>query len=238
MDLKNRQYMAKKFKDYPPKEFNLDNIIATYFDGIKWKVIPLFILTQYPIIYDKYYEKNNTSETLISIYVCPYTLYSCVYFGRYELYDKILYGNISIINMDNEFYIQPIINKAYSLIVDKPLDIYIRKAEVKILTFKNVVYLFPDSLFIRDVPKRSELNVISLDNNKLVYIIEYKSKKGNDYKYTVLVPKINSFDIIKNGFGTYFHKMANNIRTKGGIIHTCFLDNFKETGIAHKIIDL
>ncbi len=244
-NLKNRNYMATSFSDFAPKNLKLSDVVVAYNDGLKWKVIPLSIMNEYPIIHDEYNEQNSDVRTIISIYVCPYTLYSCIYFGKYELHNKMYNNNITIVSEYDNVWIIPILNKVYSLSTDEVIDKYIKKSEVKIITLKNVLYTFPDCSFIdsKSIPKQSKIVKYKtidsyISNKKLVYIIEYKSQTTSNYKYTIIIPKHNTFNIIRNGFGKYFHNMVEKIRIKGGIVHTCLLDDWNATNIASKTINL
>jgi hypothetical protein len=238
----NRHYTVTEFSDFFPQKRKLNDIMISYNDGIKWKIIPLSIMNIYPIIYDEYNETNEQKRT-ITIYVCPYTLFSCVYFGKYTLSDKTENNNLSIVDVENDIYIIPILNKTYSLTTNELLDKYIKKGEVRITTLKNVLYLFPDCLFV-NTSKIPHMDAITnkdyLQNKQIIYIIEYKSKNHNhtEYKYTIIKPKINSFDIVKNGFESYFHKMVEQIRIKGGVIYPCLLDEWTKTNIESKKIEL
>ena len=256
INFKDRQLTVDTFGDFAPKKIKLADIVIAYNDGIKWKVIPLYIMNQYPIIYDEYHENRSDVRVVVSIYVCPYTLYSCMYFGKYELYD-ITNNNLTIVNVENNIWIAPILNKVYSLSTNKVIDTYVRKNEVKILTLKNIIYMFPDSLFmdVKKIPKKTPivdkdyLNVKNtknikntdtklIDDKQIIYVIEYKSKKQSEYKYTVIIPKNSDYDVSKNGFEIYFHNTVDKIRIKGGIIHVCLWFAWQKTGIQFKIITL
>lgn len=255
-NLQGRTYMINAFSDFAPKKIKLNDIVVCYNDGIKWKVVPLNIMNQYPILYDEYHENNSDVRIIVTIYVCPYTLFSCIYFGKYELHDKMYNNNLTLVNTDNNIWVIPILNKVYSLSTDENINMYLRKGEVKILSLKNVVYMFPDSLFIDITAIKKKKNIVNenyltdghlLDNDltkkkingkQIIYVIEYKSKNGSDYKYSVIIPKNNSFDIVKNGFETYFHNMVEKIRIKGGIIYPCLWFAWKENNIKSKIIEL
>jgi predicted transcriptional regulator len=238
--------MVDTFGDFAPKKIKLADIVVAYNDGIKWKVIPLSVMNQYPIIYDEYHENRSDVRVIVSIYVCPYTLYSCMYFGKYELHNNIVNNNLTIVNVDNNIWIVPILNQVHSLSTNNIIDMYIRKNEIKILSLKNVIYMFPDSLFVNvtKIPKKSKivdkeyLIKTKTNDKQIIYVIEYKSKKQNEYKYTIIIPKNNDYDMAKNGFETYFHKMVEKIRIKGGIIHTCLLFAWQETKIPSKVINL
>lgn len=151
------------FKDSPPKNINLSDTVIAYFDGIKWKIIPLYIMLQHSIIHDVYIDPNSVNSINISVYVCPNTLFSCVYFDKFELHNKLHCDNVSVINNENNYVIIPITNTMYSTITNKTINNFIRKGEVKILTYKNIMYLFPDSLFF---------DVDMVDKKKMIVIRE------------------------------------------------------------------
>jgi hypothetical protein len=48
--LKNRVIKKSIFRPYPPKDLKLDDFGLVYFDGIKWKIIEINHLLQYPVI--------------------------------------------------------------------------------------------------------------------------------------------------------------------------------------------
>lgn len=240
--MNNRHYTVTEFSDFAPRKRKLSDIMISYNDGIKWKIIPLSLMNIYPIIYDEYNEPNEQKRP-ISIYVCPYTLFSCVYFGKYTIYEQSQNNNLNIVDTENDIYINPILNKTYSLTTNELLNKYIKKGEVKIITLKNVLYLYPDCLFVNTSKIPLLDGIVSKDylqNKQIIYIIEYKSKNHNhdEYKYTVIKPKSNNFDIVKNGFESYFHKMVEQIRIKGGMIYPCLLDEWTKTNIEFKMIEL
>lgn len=248
-NFKDRSYIVDTFSDFAPKKIKLFDTVIAYNDGIKWKIIPLYIMQQYPIIYDEYHENNSDVRVIVSIYVCPYTLYSCMYFGKYELRNEVINNNLTIVNVENNIWVAPILNKIYSLSTNEIINIYIRKNEIKILSLKNVIYMFPDCLFIdtKTIPKKSKIveknyldtnPKIKLNDKQIVYIIEYKSKVKSEYKYTVIIPKNDNYDIVKNGFESYFRNTVDKIRIKGGIVHSCLWFAWKESNIQSKTIEL
>ncbi len=125
-------------------------------------------------------------------------------------------------------------------------DMVIRKSEIKIMTLRNAISKYPDSTYL-DISqyKKRELLDDSYNCNKeilypltnssseyhpktLVYGIEYLSKKDGSKKYAAIISKdasknkVNSVDVIKNGYDKYFYEMIDNIREKGGIVIPCF----------------
>ena len=259
-NMKDREFEFPTFIPNSNSKIKLSDPVILYNNGINWKLIPLEIFLMYPLIHDVYYDtqKNpqNNITTPILIYVCPYTLFSSVYFTKLTLNDYVYNNNITLIEpKDNLLYI-PIKNEFYDYKSNEKVSKYIRRNESRLMTLRNAISMYPDTLFI-DMQK---IDIISplvssnyLMNNhipyetlsypknhpakKIVYIIEYKSKKINHYKYSIIIPddpqqKINTFDIVKNGFNDYFSKMIKKIRDKGGIIYTCYW--FSWSGIHKK----
>ena len=236
-------------------EMQLNDIVFLYNDNRNWKAVPLKLVQMYPIIYDSYYENENALP--ITVYMCPYTLFSCVYFEELISYDKVYNNNLVLQNKKNDLIIIPILNSVYSAqtITDK----YVRRNEIKIMTIRNVLSLHPDCKFIsmKDIDKKSPLvdesylsnNTILFDIQKsdllkahdpktLIYVIEYKSKKTHKFKYTVIIPRKNTFDRFKNGFHQYFDKMGEKITEKGGIVYSCLWFAWITTYPTSKIIKL
>lgn len=185
----------------PPKSSFLKNPVLLYNNGLNWKVYPMKYIQDKLIINDKYYEKDT--EIDITIYSCPSTLFSCILFGFFnrgdgcEIIDEN--GNISdpIKMVDNQ-----------------------RKKEVRLLTLKTAMKLHPDCVFF-DEEYNNEFE------GKISYLIEYKSSKTFAFKYTLLIPKFNSLDVIENGFNDYYQKMKIKMKQKGAIIYPCDINYAK-----------
>lgn len=230
------------------KSLKLQDTLILYNDGSHWKAIPLNIMLMYPVIHDK------CDNQPITIFLCPYTLFSCVYFDKFVPGSQVYNNNLTLVNKN--YIMLPIIGNIY----DKDMkikDVYIRKSEVKIMSLRNAISNFPDCQFIDTsvIEKISPLTnneyfknkIINFPINKysnkhqpkqIIYVIEYKSKKQEDYKYTVIVPKKNIFDISKNKFEIYFNKMIDKIRDKGGHIYTCVWFAFDSTHTNFKVINI
>lgn len=241
---KNRILINPQFTNNADNKILLKDIVIIYNNGNEWRVISLDIIQMYPIIHDKYYqiEKNNTQQIVpITVYICPYTLYSVVYFGEFISNNKVYNNNLTLIDKNNDdILLIPILNQFRSITNDTLIRQSIRKNEVRIMTLRNAITQYPDCQFIdskhiHKIDPLVDINYITNDqilfnlksySNKykakqLIYVIEYISKKQNGYKYTILIPKNNSFDQTKNGFTNYFNKMISSIRNKGGIIYPC-----------------
>lgn len=257
IDLHNRIIKNPQFTKDSSTKNKLIEPVVTYNDGREWKNIPLYIFNMYPVIHDLYFD-NDKAKT-ITVYVCPYTLFSCIYFGEYVPSNKVYNNNIVLKNNnDPDKILIPIINEIYSLSAQQFLEKeFIRKNEVKIMTLRNSISTYPDCQFIdsNEIIKVENIvdneylhnKIISYDIDKfsskyqpkqIIYIIEYKSKTSFGYKYTVIIPKKNDFDIQKNGFNDYFIKMVDQIRDKGGMIYTCLWFAWDATHADTKIIKL
>ena len=249
-DINNRIIKEPKFLSrVDDKSLQLSDTVVLYNDNFTWKIVPLEIMLMYPVIHDQYENK------IITIYVCPYTLFSCVYFDQFYLNNQVYNNNLTLINDNNT--IIPIIGQIYT----KDMNImksYIRKNEVKIMTLRNAISMFPDCQFIdtsdikkieplvdKNYLKNKQIEFLSTDKysdkydpKQIIYVIEYYSKKQDDYKYSVIVPKENIFDISKNKFEIYFDKMIEKVRDKGGHIYTCLWFAWSATHNKFKIINI
>lgn len=253
---KDHIIMTPIFNTGPVKNLKLDEIVFTYNDGQHVKVIPYNVANTYPVIHDLYYDNNQTKK--ITVYICPYTLLSCIFFGEYIPTNKIYNNNLLIMDKNNRDIVHvPILNTFIQLSTNQQVDIFVRKHEVRIMTLKNAIITFPDCQFIDIthlhkpnllIPKDYLLNPnILYPINKfsdkytkklLVYIIEYKSKKTHEFKYTVIVPKNNQIDINKNGISMYINKMLNDIRDKGGLMYNCLWFAWNANHPNSKVIEL
>lgn len=230
IDIKYDSLDNIKFVNIPNKKQKLNSPVVIYNDGIKYKIIPLFVFKKYPIIHDIYYRIKNKQGEVISIYVCPNTLFSAMYFGNYMPIKKTYHDNLIISNNDISFI--PIINECISM------DCIVQRNEIYIMTFKNALFLYPDAIFMQITHFDFDISFELIDT--LIYVIEYKSKKQNKYKYTILVPHINSFDIIKNKYKKYIGKMGEMLKNKGAIIYPCYLNYWynSHNEKSHKTIKL
>ena len=247
-DINDRIIKPKYISRIQDKSLKLQDILVLYNDGSNWKAVPIEIMLMYPVIHDHH---NNKP---ITVYFCPYTLFSCVYFGEFNPGTQVYNNNLTLENKNNIMI--PIIGNIYSKDM-KIINTYIRKNEVKIMSMRNAISTFPDCQFLdtTEIKKINPLvkndyfknNTIHFPINKysdkysakqIIYVIEYKSKKQENYKYTAIVPKKNIFDITKNKFEIYFNKMIDKIRDKGGHIYTCLWFAFDATHDNFKVINI
>jgi len=232
-DVKIRDRLLINPEFIPNIDLSLQDIVFVYNDGRNWKIIPLSIAQKFPIIHDKYFEAGDSKMLVkITVYMCPYSFFSCVYFGEFKSYDKVYNSNLVI--EDGNKVIFPIMN----LIKSDDGEKFIRKAEVKSMLFRTAVTRFPDLLGIdpKGLPKFQALvDDDYLDNDKImfktrefspkyhpktiVYIIEYISKRTHKYKYTVVVL---DKDDDRTKVEKYLNDVLGKIRERGGIIYPCF----------------
>ena len=250
-DLSTRVIKDPIFNNHT-KILKLADPVVLYNNGVNWKCVPLKTFLIYPVIHDLY-----EGDKRITVYVCPYTLFSCVYFEQFFPGNQVYNNNLTLTNKDN--ILIPILGNLYNRDTMNLVDNYIRKGEVKIMTLRNAISTFPDILFFEleniatnlMVPlvdaDYSKNKIIKFDNAKfsdkyhpkqIIYVIEYHSKKQSEYKYTVIIPKNGNLDIKKNKFGDYFNKMINKIRDKGGHIYTCYWFAWESTHTNFKEIEI
>lgn len=248
-DMANRVIYNPVFTNFD-KSLKLNDIVILYNDGMHWKAIPQKIMLSYPVIHDKY-EDNK----VITIYSCPFTLFSCVYFGEYMPGNSVYNNNLTLNNKD--ILIIPILGNVYNKDSMTIMETFIRKGEVKIMSLRNAISMFPDILFINTESINKKESLIDSDYMKdkivkyshadysdkfhpkqIIYVIEYYSKKKNGYKYTAIIPKNNILDIAKNKFLQYFNKMIDKIRDKGGHIYSCYWFAWDATHNNFKTIEI
>lgn len=252
-DINPRIIINPVFNPISNESVNLTDPVFVYSDGKSWKIIPLNISLVSPIIYDNFYDSaiDNNSITKICIYICPFSLFSVIYFGEFISFNKVYNNNLVLKDSKENEVIIPSLDNIYKENSDTNtytlIDKIIRKNEIRIMTLRNAISKYPDCLYIDNsylnkfdpiVP----LNYIKNDqiffpNNKfnnqyhpktIIYIIEYKSKRTHSYKKTVLLTidassdSVNTVDIVKNGFDVYFQRMSEKIRNRGGLIYPCF----------------
>ena len=188
--LENNDY---EFTKKIPK-INLFDVVVVYYSNENRKIIPLYIFMEYPVIID-----DN-----ITIAVCPYTLSCAVFEGKYYptkyLYNSCLVLRNRILGLCQDGTLglcqdgTKIISKT-----DRLLPIYyhtyldtekiIIRHEIEIKTFKNSMSQNIDALYFKT---KKKINKEYKINDSLLRVIQYKSSKSNDYKYSIIICKDNS----------------------------------------------
>jgi hypothetical protein len=231
-------------KDYDieyeiPEHYKLTDNVVLYCVGSRWRIIQLNVMLIYSILYDKYITDDNKYD--ITLVVCPRSLRSVVFKGHYKIK---LYDDDKMILEDEEKNILPI---DLSVKIDKKNSILpSHRSEVKIMTLKNAMMLSPDASYVilkknkqKKVKKigsyygdskdynESEINDGFINPKTLVYIIQYKSQKKDEEKYSIVVGKnankerASGYDFKKNGFIEYFTKFQEKIINREGYIFPC-----------------
>lgn len=181
-------------------EMNLSDNIVLYNSGNQWKIVPLFICLSYPIIYETYaYEDQKYDVTVV---VCPVTLRSVMFKGRFIFENYIEYRMI-LKELDNNPDYMPIdldkkINQNF-IVQDN------RRIEVKIMTLKNAIIYAPDALImnckkeidpivnIEYYSNQKDINGYDLKESDIhpktiVYVVNYSSESKKKEKYVILMP--------------------------------------------------
>ncbi len=204
----------------------LSDDVVFYFNGFKFVVIPLNLMKCYPIIYDTIDVEYNGSKYNydVSIIHCPKSGFTFILHGRYILEDYMEDDRIIVSNIENTFK-------------DNIFDIYkknscIRRWEVRIDKFKNILINHPDFLLVANKQDNFPLfKLTSLYKNSkslihpltVVYLLEYKSEKENKDKYTVIVGNDHSkkkpiFNFKYNGINEYLRKNSHDLQLKCAFI--------------------
>lgn len=213
MNISNRIYKNPLFVPQLSSHYiGLSDYVMSYYNGTNWKIIPLKDALQYPIIYDKY---NGITD--ISITFCPYS-YSCIiYFNLLVATNKIHRNNIVLALKNNkDTIIEQLTGKIHSKNRNRNRQTsFLRRSEVKIMTLRSALSLYPDCLFFQNNKKIKPLAKIK--DNIIIYGILYK-----DVNTIILSNK--KFDYIKDGYFDYFKNNMDDIKIKGGIIIPCSKD--------------
>lgn len=223
---KNRYINDPIFTPIIPKEYELNEPVIVYYNGIKYKIIPQKFMMKFPIIYDKYYTSDITSSSNtrvikpntgytsdITVSYCPYTASSIIYFEKYVLTNKIFNSNIILQNMDDN---NKLIVQLSGLSLYKSTNDFIQRGEIKIMTLRNAISKYPDSSFL-DISKYKKKELLKQSYNinneilypllynsseyhpkTLIYGIDYISKKDSGAKYSAIVSKDASKNKVNN----------------------------------------
>jgi hypothetical protein len=218
---------------YPSTTIQLSDNMIVFNNGNKWKVIPLDIMKQFPLVYDKVYDKIIGSDSIttdITISFCPISYTTIIYEGNWTISD-IKNNNIVIKN-----------KKTNKTINQHPTTISsIRKWEANIFPLRYVLSDHPDCEHLHfDLNKTNspKFNIKNykyleqkltdsitnsvIDPKTLIYGLIYKSSKLPDYKYMALVPSDHTAKtVISPKLFKYLDSNEQQIREKGGFIVPC-----------------
>jgi hypothetical protein len=220
-----------------PKIKLMDPVVS-YYNGINWKIIPLDILLSYPVIHDKYTRVIDENQHVIDItlVLCPFTLATCAFEGKFYPTEYVHNSSLVIKNDLNDH-----VSIISSEIIDGNKERTFKRFEAEIFLFRNAISDHPDALYLKTIG--APLDTILpgkyyTDNSlifepsylpkfhpkTLVYLLQYKSSKTGNYKYTVIVGKnaskkeISGYNNHDAGYYKYITESQNKITEKNGFI--------------------
>ncbi len=221
------------FQPVDPYNMDLLDNVVMWFDGSDWKIAPISVSLSYPIIYDIFLD--DTEKYDVSIVVCPITLRSVMFKGKFEFHSYEDYR--MILKEDNDFL--PIdLNKK----INKKLIIQDNKRiEVKIMTLRNAIIYAPDAQFMKcekeikmiidksyyindkDI-SGNELKIDFIHPKTLVYVVHYNSNTTKEDRYSILLGNdynkdtITGYDVVNSGLNDHLTKYRSKIINKDGYI--------------------
>lgn len=242
LDLSSRSLSPFQYKfnrNPPTTKFGLHDKMVSYFDGYDRKIIPLAVCLAYPIIYDVYLDETSQSYDM-TVAVCPFTLASAVFHGKYYATDVVDRSCLVISNGHDKF---PIANAHITDMVQSNQPDTIKKYEVDIKILRNIFTEYPDCKYLvinDDVPTDGILDPNYYENGAimfkttevpkqihmktLVYLIQYTSAKDKSIKTTVIVgeganaAKPTGYNVVKSKVYDYLTKSDEKIKEKFGFI--------------------
>lgn len=227
-----------QFSSEPSEYVDLTTISLVYNDGRHWKIIPMSLVSIFPIIYDYYLEDDK--KEIITITFCPFSLCSKIHFGNYAATEYIFRGNMVIKNKETSNYHSQI--NGLVIMNNNLVEEHNHINEIKIMKIRKAISRFPDCLFLIEpnmenkgivIPNSYYFNdnVFNLPYNPqfhaktFVLGIEYHSSNiDNSTKYTAIIDsessakKINKMHECLEKYNIYIISHLDKIREKNGII--------------------
>jgi hypothetical protein len=220
----NRFIENPTFSSTPMNHSKLSDHVIIYYTGVKWKIIYIKDLLIYPVIFDKYIEKDTVSD--ISVTFCPFSFSGVIYFGKYVPAGYTVDNNIVLVSQNDPMY-------KFSQLTGKPIDDKytksIRRVEMIVMKLQTALINYPDCLYFHNDKKDDKLI------NKLIIPDEVKSIKSKTLVYgltstmtrnvMVLVTGKSteeSFDLIESGYKKYLNENMDDIRDMGYFIVPCY----------------
>jgi hypothetical protein len=153
------------FSSLPPESLSLKDLVLVYYNGIKWNIIPLNIMLNYPVVHDVIYDQYTITNTGVdiadvenkadghtidvTIAYCPYTGSALIIEGFYTLSDKIVNSCLSLEKESEPNKLIPILT-GLDITKDENKDELhpIRKFEVEIKTFRSAMTNNPNCQYL------------------------------------------------------------------------------------------
>lgn len=229
-----------KILDEPPNNLNLNDIVICYFDGLVYKIIPFNIINSFPLLYDTYFDSHNLSFD-ITIAVCPFTLASSAFKGKFTPTEFV---NNSCLVITNNIVTFPIIDPTKFKKNKNNTDYNkkIKRFQVSIKTLRNAFAEYQDCKYIMvqknkikpiinpkyyqnyEIPYNHVHSQNNIHPKTLVYLIQYKSSKNHTTKNTIIIGKnathnkTTGYNIAESGIHKYFENHEDKIIQKFGYI--------------------
>ena len=189
-------------------KINLNTILLVYFNGTEFRGVPLEVFQKYLVIWDKY---DNAD---ISIVFCPFTFVSSVYESWIQ--PTIYTNNNILVYADDNGKNLDILNGRF---LNNGSDDDLKRYSVKIGNYRSIMSLYPDCKILVPNTKSKLYDFVNynkyLKNDKLVYLIQYKSDKNDEIKNSFIVPKgDNTFNLIEGKIDDYFREYEQKIKDK------------------------
>lgn len=209
LDIGNRYLTTKDYIFDNTGDILMKDEIFAYHDGLSWKIIPLNLLKKYPVIHDQYYDDISDTTFPITVALCPFTLVCSVFAGLYIPSEYMISSSLILTNSKGDLL--PIIS-GYSTNPDGETH-RVKRWECFIKIFRNAITEYPDCLYLK---KNNDTNIQYILDSKyyvnndllysamkspdmvhpktLVYVLQYRSLKTGNDKYTIIVGKDATID--------------------------------------------
>jgi len=239
------------------KKINLTDTVFVFNNGNRWIIMSKEDLEVHPIIHDVYYDEKEgngeMSASDITITYCPFSGSCIIYFGKWFCNGQIYKNNI-------------ILSKGKLSVSQLSCPTcegeLIRREEVNVMTLRNALGKYPDCSYLsidkhkfKPIVRRNYgSNYDSFDKKinadtkyhpkSIVFGINYLSNNSNKNKYSVIIPKgtskdiVGNIDINKNGIEQYFVEMLDSVRERGGIIIPSYWFSWIDHFELSKVVEL
>lgn len=220
-------------KDYEftpdvPSTLSLSDSVVCYTDGIDIKIVPLYIMKKYPILYDTFNVSNN--KKTISLVVCPFTLASSVFEETLKLSGDV--ENSSIVLQHNTEKFNAVIGssniKRHSVQIKTLRNAFTDHVHAKYLYLKDITNIDKISDIVDkkyyEVQNKINIHQPIFHDKTLVYLILYRSSQSHNIKCTVIVgsnatkKNVSGYNIHESKISEYLEKNEDKIEEKMGFI--------------------
>lgn len=202
------------------KNIKTKSKMIIYFDGIYWKSMRLWDALKYGIIYDTYTDKEEKTIP-ITIIVCPKTLITCIFRGKFKYKQYI--NDIMQIETNDGVILNINDNRKKN-----EMSYHLHKSglDIKIDVLRNVLVYHPDCKYIN--LKQNIKTSITREYylRQVVYVINYIND-NNVNKTTIIIGKDDSdlgYDLKKSEIIKYLHEEQQMLLELNAFIFSMLLD--------------